>query len=66
MANGIIAPLIKGTGDNRTLSGSLISNGFLRAPGSALFLSPVREKDGSYRTGLDENAEYIKYLSSVE
>jgi len=66
MANGIIAPLIKGTGDNRTLSGSLISNGFLRAPGSALFLSPVREKDGSYRTGLDENAEYIKYLSSGE
>lgn len=66
MATGIIAPINKGTGDEYTLYGSLLKNGFHRAPGATLFLYPKREKDGSYRTGLDENAPYINRLPKEE
>lgn len=66
MAVGVIAPIKKGTGDSKTLYGSLLSEGYHRAPGAALILTPKKEKDGSYRTGLDENASYIDLLPREE
>lgn len=41
---------------------SLASAGLLRVPGAIMPLSPYKEPDGSYRTGLDPNARYIKNL----
>lgn len=66
MATGIIAPLKKGVGDRGTLYGSLLEAGYHRAPGASLTLFPKQEANGSYRTGLDENADYIKSLPKEE
>lgn len=65
MAQGIISPLIKGNGDSKTLTGSLISNGYVRAPGASLLICPNKEK-GVFVTGLDENAFYIKEMSEED
>lgn len=66
MAVGVIAPIKKGTGDSKTIYGSLLAEGYHRAPGASLIMSPKQEKDGSYRTGLDENASYILDLPREE
>lgn len=47
-----------------SLASSLTKAGKNKFPGCSEVLPPYREKDGSYRTGLDENAFYIKALES--
>jgi hypothetical protein len=50
----------------KTQERSLVENGYVRTPGTKTVLSPMKQVDGRYRTGLDENAEYIKNLSPEE
>lgn len=66
MAVGVIAPISKGSGDSKTLYGSLLAEGYHRAPGASLFLTPKMEKDGRFRTGLDDKASYIDELPLEE
>ena len=48
------------------LAESLRSNGFNRFPGAIVRKVPYLEIDGDYRTGLDENALYIKKMAPEE
>lgn len=43
---------------------SLSRAGLNRTPGTVQALTPFREKDGSYRTGLDDNAAYIRAMEN--
>lgn len=45
-----------------TLTNALRENGYQRFPGTGRLISPYKENDGSYRTGLDEDAFYIKNI----
>ena len=47
---------------NQTVSGSLAMNGLNRFPQTIVGITPHLEKSGAYRTGLDENALYIKEM----
>jgi hypothetical protein len=55
--------------DNQNLplfAASLKKNALSRLPGTYVRQGPYREADGRYRTGLDENAQYIRELSQEE
>ena len=45
-----------------TLTNALRENDYQRFPGTARMIPPYRESNGKYRTGLDENALYIKNI----
>lgn len=53
-----------GSSQQETMEGSLArhKNGLTRIPGTGVFKYPYKEIDGRYRTGLDENAAYIKRI----
>jgi len=46
----------------QTMQGGLASKGLTRIPGTGVFKYPYKEIDGQYRTGLDENASYIRRI----
>src|SRR3990172_3942645 len=46
----------------QTMQGSLAARGLTRVPGTGVFKYPYKELDGTYRTGLDVNAGYIKRI----
>lgn len=50
------------SGKSLSLSNSLKEKGFYRVPGTSVKMFPYPEKDGSIRTGLDENAVYIREI----
>lgn len=57
--SGKISPIVKEYGtDFLTQEGSLAKAGYCRTPGTSRILLPFKE-NGKYRTGLDENAEYL-------
>lgn len=63
---GKISPIIKDvTGAYATMDTSLRLKGFTRYPGTYKHMFPYRELNGVWRTGLDENAQYIKALERV-
>jgi hypothetical protein len=47
----------------QTMDSGLAQKGMTRIPGTGVFKYPYKELDGKYRTGLDENAAYIKRIS---
>lgn len=47
----------------QTMDSGLAQKGMTRIPGTGVFKYPYKELDGKYRTGLDENASYIKRIS---
>lgn len=65
MANTVTITAIKKTvsDSHPSIQKSLQQAGYNRMPGTHVRLYPWREIDGSYRTGLDENALYIKQMS---
>jgi hypothetical protein len=46
----------------QTMDSGLSQKGMTRIPGTGVFKYPYKELDGKYRTGLDENASYIKRI----
>jgi hypothetical protein len=46
----------------QTMESELNKKGMTRIPGTGVFKFPYKEFDGTYRTGLDENASYIKRI----
>lgn len=49
-----------GVGDQKSLRSALNTLGYSRFPGTAVTIMPYKDPyDGTYRTGLDENASYI-------
>lgn len=46
----------------QTMQSNLAQKGLTRIPGTGVFKFPYKERDGFYRTGLDENAAYIKRI----
>jgi hypothetical protein len=63
---GKISIIKKDYNDQYSLEGSLAARGRYKFPGTALRIVPYKEKDGSFRTGLDENALYIKRMPKEE
>jgi len=57
-----IKSIIHTGGNPKSFQGSLAKNGMSRLPGCGTTISPYREADGRYRTGLDENATYINNM----
>jgi hypothetical protein len=49
-----------------TLTNALRENGYQRFPGTGRLISPFKENNGTYRTGLDENALYIRNIIDPE
>jgi len=62
---GIIAPVPTEV-DRETIGGSLAAKGFNRYPGTKSTITPYKEYDGTYRTGLDPDAMYLKNLPDQE
>lgn len=46
----------------QTMQSSLANKKLTRIPGTGVFKFPYKELDGTYRTGLDENAAYIRRI----
>jgi hypothetical protein len=46
----------------QTMQSELSKKGRSRVPGTGVFIYPYKELDGKYRTGLDEDASYIKRI----
>jgi len=46
----------------QTMQSSLATKKLTRIPGTGVFKFPYKELDGTYRTGLDENAAYIRRI----
>jgi hypothetical protein len=63
---GKISIIKKDYNDQYSLEGSLASRGRYKYPTTGHRLVPYKEKNGSYRTGLDENALYIKAMPIEE
>lgn len=53
----------KSSGKNGSMRDSLSKEGLLRIPGARVLFSPFKNKDGSYATGLDENANYLRFMT---
>lgn len=70
MANkiGVISPIKKqhdtANGQIKSLGSSLQEHSLTMHPGTSKRLTPFKEKNGEYRTGLDENALYIKKMTN--
>lgn len=65
---GKISPIIK-EGSNsgiHTMQSSLASKRMTRIPGTGVYKTPYKELNGTYRTGLDPNAAYIKRIQDPE
>lgn len=63
---GKISIIPKDYGNTISLQNSLRQYGYNRFPGAAMTIFPSRQADGSYRTGLDENAKHIQALPKGE
>ena len=65
---GKIAVIGKETSSSgiQTMETSLLQKGMSRLPGTSVIKFPYKEMDGRYRTGLDENAAYIKRIEDLE
>ena len=50
----------------QTMQSSLSNRGLTRIPGTGVFKFPYKERDGYYRTGLDENASYIERIKDTQ
>ncbi len=50
----------------KTFESSLANNGYSRFPSTHTFLTPNKEADGRYRTGVDEKAVYLTKLNDEE
>lgn len=48
--------------NNGSLEASLAANGYSRYPGTGVRFVPAKEANGSYRTGLDADATYLKRM----
>lgn len=48
-----------------TMEKSLREKGMSRVPGTVRMLFPYKEANGKYRTGLDENATYIRNMAEI-
>ena len=48
------------------MQSSLAVKGLTRIPGTGVFKFPYKELDGTYRTGLDENAAYLQRIQDPE
>lgn len=61
---GVISPIRKEFSDagGPSMASSLSKQGMNMFPGTAIILTPFKERDGSYRTGLDPEAFYIKAM----
>jgi len=46
----------------QTMQGGLALKGLTRIPGTGVFKYPYKELDGTYRTGLDPHAAYIRRI----
>jgi hypothetical protein len=46
----------------QTMQGGLLQKGMTRIPGTGVFKYPYKEVSGTYRTGLDPDAAYIKRI----
>ncbi len=46
----------------KTMQTELAAKGYTRMPGTGVFKVPYKERDGKYRTGLDEKAAYIQRI----
>jgi hypothetical protein len=57
-----VIPKDYGSAAMPTMEKSLRERGHSRAPGTVLMRFPYREASGKYRTGLDEDAKYIKEM----
>lgn len=63
---GKISPIQKKYSDNfASIGSSLSKEGFNMFPGTYVTLTPYKEKDGTYRTGLDPEAFYIKAMEKT-
>lgn len=51
---------------SKTYAHSLFMNGHSRTPGTKVILTPFKEVDGSFRTGLDPEALYIRQITNKE
>jgi hypothetical protein len=49
-----------------TMEKSLRDTGRSRAPGTVRMLFPYKELNGRYRTGLDEDAQYIRKMAKID
>lgn len=64
---GKISSLKKEYGSQiQTMQSSLAVKGLTRIPGTGVFKFPYKELDGTYRTGLDENAAYLQRIQDPE
>ena len=61
-----IKAIAKKGADRHTLAGSLEENKILRSPGCSFLIAPYRDIDGTFRTGLDPEALYIKQMPQEE
>lgn len=52
--------------NEKSMEYALFSKGYNRHPGTVVPIPPYKESTGRYRTGLDENAVYIKDMSEEE
>ncbi len=52
----------KSSSQLQTMETNLSQKGFSRIPGTGVFKFPYKEMDGTYRTGLDEKASYIRRI----
>lgn len=61
---GKISPIKReySSSQQQTMQSSLSNRGMTRIPGTGVFKFPYKERDGYYRTGLDEDASYIKRI----
>lgn len=59
-----ISPIKKSNNGStmQTMETNLAAKGMTRVPGTGVFKFPYKETSGKYRTGLDENAAYIKRI----
>lgn len=49
-----------------SMENSLSKQGLTRMPGTGVYIFPYKEIDGTYRTGLDPDATYIKRIQNEE
>jgi hypothetical protein len=68
MAIGKISYITKEQGPDmgKSIQSSLLQLGYNRIPNSYITLTIYKERDGRYRTGLDPEANYIKFMSEED
>ena len=64
---GIVSTIKRAYTDSKieTMDSALNRKGMTRVPGTGVFKFPYKEIDGRYRTGLDEEASYIKRIQDT-